>query len=474
MELTRTLQRQSGLDWVLDRLDLCSPFGRAAARALPWYGPGRESALEEELDHVERAIRLWEKSPPALHSAIRCLSQFRDIRGSLEREADNPFDLVELFELKHFLLTLRQFEEALGQLEGFSALPFAPMEEALKLLDPSGRGLPSFAIEDGCHPELAGLRQEKRRIEDELRQASESERPGLLERRRQLAIRERDLEGQVRAELTRQLWPLQKKFRTNMELLGRVDLILAKAKLARKYGCVRPEICAEAQLSLRGLRHPRVAQDLEQEGREFTPVDLDLKRGCTVVTGANMGGKTVLLQAVSLSIQLAQCGFFVFAEAARIPLFDQTALILADNGPGMGGLSSFGTEVHALDAFLKSGGKTFFFLALDEFARGTNPQEGSALAKALVAYLNELGGISLMTTHYDRVSDAAVTHYQVAGLVREVEGDEGEDPRSRIARRMDYRLFPAPLGAPCPRDALRVCRLLELDEKLLELFQGNG
>jgi len=79
-----------------------------------------------------------------------------------------------------------------------------------------------------------------------------------------------------------------------------------------------------------------------------------------------------------------------------------------------------------------------------------------------------------MTTHYDGVSDAARAHYQVAGLVREISGDEGDDPRTRIARRMDYRLLPAPPGAPCPRDALRVCRLLDLDANLLSLFSENS
>lgn len=108
---------------------------------------------------------------------------------------------------------------------------------------------------------------------------------------------------------------------------------------------------------------------------------------------------------------------------------------------------------------------------MDEFARGTNPQEGAALARALVRHLNGLDCTALLTTHYDGVSDAARAHYQVAGLVREVTGDEGDDPRARIARRMDYRLLPAPPGAPCPRDALRVCRLLELDQELLALFE---
>jgi hypothetical protein len=79
-----------------------------------------------------------------------------------------------------------------------------------------------------------------------------------------------------------------------------------------------------------------------------------------------------------------------------------------------------------------------------------------------------------MSTHYDGVSDVAAAHYQVAGLTRDIHGDEADDPRTRISRRMDYRLLPAPPGAPCPKDALQVCRLLNLDENLLSLFSGNS
>ena len=138
-----------------------------------------------------------------------------------------------------------------------------------------------------------------------------------------------------------------------------------------------------------------------------------------------------------------------------------------------GGLSSFGKEVHLLDTLLRQTRDCFFFVAMDEFARGTNPQEGAALARALVRYLGTLDCVALMTTHYDGVSDVAGAHYQVAGLVRDIQGDEGDDPRKRIARRMDYHLLPAPPGAPCPRDALRVCRLLKLDDALMDLFQAD-
>jgi len=81
-----------------------------------------------------------------------------------------------------------------------------------------------------------------------------------------------------------------------------------------------------------------------------------------------------------------------------------------------------------------------------------------------------------MTTHYDGVSEAAAAHYQVTGLCDLPAEDcpAGENPLSRLARMMDYRLIPAPPGAPCPRDALRVCRLLDLEPKLLEIFSQNN
>lgn len=474
MEVTQDLRERAGLQWVLDRLAPLSPFGRAAARSLRWYGPGEEAALEAELSNVEQALPLWAENPPHFRAMTRCLPLFHDIRGSLDREADSPFDLVELFELKHFLLTLEQISAAYGALRPFSGVTLIPMEEALDLLDPSGRRLPAFAIEDACHPDLPALRREKAAVEAQIRAASGADRPALLERRRVLAVREEALELEVRRALTGRLMALRGVFLSNMEALGRLDLILAKALLARRQGCIRPVLRRDGRAVLRGLRHPQVAADLEVRGEAFTPVDIDLSRGCTVITGANMGGKTVSLRAVTLSLLLCQCGFFVFAARAELPLFHRAALILADSGPGGGGLSSFGVEVHALDALLRESRGIFFFLALDEFARGTNPQEGAALARTLVQYLNGLHCVALMTTHYDGVSDAARAHYQVAGLVREISGDEGDDPRTRIARRMDYRLLPAPPGAPCPRDALRVCRLLDLDANLLSLFSENS
>ena len=499
MELTLELRENAGLQWVLERLSPMSPFGKAAAREPRWYAPGQEAALEEELDNVSLGLALWnagsppaEDAPPcccdaaprldpaalqdtaaALRGVTRCLPLFHDIRGSFDRDPGSPFDLVELFEVKHFLVTLEQLTLAYGALPPFQGITFPPMGDALALVDPEGRRLPAFAVVNAYHPGLAPLRAEKTALEKEIRAAGEAEKPALLEKRRQLAVQEDQIELEVRADLTRKLMVYREDFLFNMDALGHLDLILAKARLAKRWKCVRPVLSPDSTLSLHGLRHPQVAEELSDRGEEFTALDVDLSAGCTVITGANMGGKTVSLRSTVLSLLLCQCGFFVFAQSARLPLFHQVALILADSGPGSGGLSSFGGEIHALDTLLRESRSDVFFLALDEFARGTNPQEGAALARALVRYLWELDCMALMTTHYDGVSDVAGAHYQVAGLVRDIENDEGEDPRRRIARRMDYRLLSAPPGAPCPRDALRVCRLLKLDPALIALFEAD-
>lgn len=474
MELTRELQENSGLRWVLEQLAPMSPFGRAAARSLRWYGPGQEAELERELDNVALALELWTRDGgAALRGVKRCLPLFHDIRGSFDRNPDVPFDLVELFEIKHFLVLLEQFIQAYEAIPPFAGLSFAPLDGALALMDPEGRRLPAFTIANSYHEGLGPLRAEKSALEKAIRTAGEEEKPALLERRRVLAVQEDRLELEVRTGLTQKLLAHREEFLADMDALGHMDLLLAKARLAHRYGCVRPAFSRDGTISLSGLCHPQVARELAERDEEFTALDLELPGGCTVITGANMGGKTVSLRAVVLSLLLFQCGYFAFAQSARLPLFHQVALILADNGPGAGGLSSFGREVYLLDKLLRRSGEGRFFLALDEFARGTNPQEGAALARALVRYLGGLDCVSVLTTHYDGVSGAAGAQYQVAGLVRELEGDEEDDPRRRIARRMDYRLISTEPGAPCPRDALRVCRLLNLAPELTELLQTD-
>lgn len=444
------LRADSGYDWVIQRLEPASPLGAALARQPQWYGPGREDALRRELSRVEQA-KSWPRA--RVETLTHQLSQLRDIRGTFRRGDQVPMDVVELFEVKHFLLRLEALgkEYAAAPLEG---MELAPMDDMLALLDPSGRRLPAFHVENAFDPALERIRSEKARVEQALR---EEQTDALLARRAELARQEDEAERGARRRLTAALLRGKERFLSNLDALGRLDLVLAKAALARKYGCVRPEIGTD-EVILEEMLHPQVAEHCKDG---FTPVSVTLARGATVITGANMGGKSVCLKAVTLNLLLLHTGFFVFARRMTSPLFDCVGLIGADGQSVEQGLSSFGAEVKALDEALRQGSGRLSFLALDEFARGTNPREGAALARALVAHLNTLDCVALLSTHYDGVAGAARRHYQVAGLDLET-------------RRLDYRLIPAAPDAPCPRDALKICRLLGLDDGLMAAFEENS
>lgn len=453
MKLDSQLKQDSGYSWVLSKLETASPFGSAMARDPAWYGPGQESALTAELFRIQQALA-WDSAH--LETLIHLLSEFHDIRSSFSRHNNAPMDLVELFETKHFLLRLERLAEAYSAAP-LNGIDLAPMDDMLSLLDPEGRKLPPFHIADSFDPALVRIRTEKAQTEALLRGNQSDE---LIRRRQDLVRQEDAAELNARRRLTAALLREKDRFLNTMNALGRLDLVAAKAKLARKYGCSCPEIGGSAVL-LREMTHPQVAFALAEKGVDFTPISVRLESGCTVVTGANMGGKSVAMKSVVLNLLLLHTGFFVFAAAASSPLFHAVHLIGADGQSVERGLSSFGAEVKQLDHILREEKGRFFFLALDEFARGTNPREGASLARALVGHLNTLHCVALMTTHYDGVADAAKRHYQVAGL------DEQ-------ARKIDYRLVLSPPDAPCPQDALKVCRLLDLDPLLLEVFSKNS
>lgn len=453
MKLDPQLKQDSGYSWVQSKLETASPFGGTLARNPAWFGPGQENELVTELLRIEQAMS-WDSIH--LETLIHLLSEFRDIRSSFSRHNNVPMDMVELFEVKYFLLRLERLAET------YTAAPLdgifiTPMDDMLTLLDPSGRKLPPFHIEDSFDPTLERIRTEKAMVETQLRGKQSEE---LMRRRQELVRQEDAAELNARRRLTTALLREKERFLCTMDALGQLDLTVAKAKLARKYNCIRPEIGGQS-VTLIEMIHPQVAHTLAEKGGEFTPVSAQLETGATVVTGANMGGKSVAMKSIVLNLLLLHTGFFVFAESMSSPLFHAVHLIGADGQSVERGLSSFGAEVKQLDLVLREEKGRFFFLALDEFARGTNPREGAALARALVGHLNTLNCVALMTTHYDGVADAAKRHYQVAGL------DEH-------ARKIDYRLVLSPPDAPCPQDALKVCRFLDLDPILLEVFTKNS
>ena len=464
IDLDLTARRALGIQHVLDSLSPATPYGAARVRRPHFFSPSEKDALLAEWRNVAFAMLGLTEHPEAYARLRRVMGTLRDIQGTLRRLSEPALSEVELFELKRFLLQLAEIAPIMESLDaGFAGLMITPETAALSLLDPEGKRTVGFAVGGEKGSALWVVREEKRVVELALRTAQdEAERETLHACRRFLAAREEEEALLARATLTEALRPHQAALLADTDAIGRLDYTIARAEWARAHGAVMPSI-SESSLCCVGLRNPETQAALAETGRAFTPVTLEAPVGATVITGANMGGKSVALRTVAQAALLCQAGFFVCAETAALPLFDAVHVVAGDLTDAAAGLSSFGGEVLRIQAILDAVAcGAFCLVALDEPARGTNPHEGAALVKALVKALNRARAVTLVATHYDGVAAFAAAHYRAAGLRDIPEALPPGDPLQHIARHMNYGLERVENEAEAPREALAIVKLLGL------------
>jgi DNA mismatch repair ATPase MutS len=213
---------------------------------------------------------------------------------------------------------------------------------------------------------------------------------------------------------------------------------------------------------------------LEKQGKKFAPLTLYLSHGVTVITGANMGGKTIGLKLVGMLAALVQFGLYVPAEEVSTCLFDYIYFSIGDMQSIDSGLSTFGGEVSGMIDILRCselGG----LILIDELARGTNPEEGYAISRAIVKFLKDRDSITLFTTHFAGITrEDGIQHLKVRGL-KNVDFDEvinkhraGISGIDLVLVHMDYTLERVEGEYNAPRDAINIARLMGLDEKILK------
>jgi len=475
-------KKDIGLLFVLDKLNICTPFGMELLSKLKPFMPAEKESLNDELDNVGRIKDIYHEHHSELVKVFHIMSLFKDIRPAINKcRKDSGYVLseVELFELKNFLLSLKELDEAVCGLQDVMDLSCTlprQMPEALKLLDPEGNGLRTFYISDSASPILKELRMKKRRLEAAITAENDDKLKQKLREERMLVVcDEEEEELLIRHGLTMELLAFAEDFYINASSIGRLDLLLQKGKIAAENTTSRPKL-SESTIAFEDVYNPYIVHLLHKRGKRFTPVSITLHKGTTVLTGANMGGKSVALKTLTLNIMLFQMGFYTFAEKAELPLFDFVHLVCEDLQSVDKGLSSFAAEIIKLQQISNDLGRGFSFVALDEFARGTNPSEGARLAKAVARYLNNKNAVSILTTHYDNISSPEFTNYQVIGL-KNLDPDllrqkillaGAAKSFALIAENMDYRLQEATGDTDPPRDALNICQFLNLSDDILK------
>jgi DNA mismatch repair protein MutS2 len=228
------------------------------------------------------------------------------------------------------------------------------------------------------------------------------------------ATREEEHEtARILAELTAAVHARVDDLDALVSAIGELDWIFARAQAADRMGATAPTIDTGRTVELRGARHPiLLAQSWKDPGRAVVPMDLELgpERPLLVITGPNAGGKTIALKTLAVLALMAQVGCHVPAdEGSRLPVFDDVFAIIGDDQSVAENLSTFSAFVKQAREILERADHRALVL-LDELGAGTDPDEGAALAQAILEELAERGALVIATTHLEPLKAFASTH----------------------------------------------------------------
>ncbi len=423
---------------MLDQLDLQSGFARR------WLldSSMMTSASEIEASHeVTRRFIHFVNSVDRTHltTLLFRLQGVKDIRTTIKNLRQvATLDDIELFEVKHLSILATEVVKLLGEHGMGDAVVIPSLDEVITILDPDGLKMASFYIYDSYCAELQQLRKRMR------------QQP---EQQDELLVEAAEIEETVRRDLTRQLHSHVDDIERALMALATVDINLARARQVIDEGLCLASISTSGNSRFSGMFHPQVKDALSRRGKSFQPVDMWYGMQPTLITGANMGGKTVVLKTLTLCQLLFQFGFGVPASSATIAIKDDVYFCIGDEQSIERGLSSFAAEMKNIDAVIKASRENRRILALiDEPARTTNPTEGTALVQSLLKVLATRHMSLVMTTHYD-IEPGTAHCLRVKGF------DNGS---------MNYSLVEVE-GGDVPHEALTIAQSLGIDPEWLAL-----
>lgn len=212
------------------------------------------------------------------------------------------------------------------------------------------------------------------------------------------------IETQILGNLSAKVYEELSQFEANLNTIIELDCILARAKYSQSINGKRPTLNEQNQLKLQEMRHPLLSAPV--------PLSLNLdsnKRGL-IITGPNAGGKTITLKTVGLAIAMTEFGLFLPSTSpCSIPIMAEIYTSIGDHQDLDNSLSTFSAEMKEMSYIVKHATKNSLIL-LDELGSGTDPNEGAALAIAILQMLQLKGCLILATTHYSAIKDYSSKH----------------------------------------------------------------
>jgi dsDNA-specific endonuclease/ATPase MutS2 len=445
MTFKSALEIDCGLRYMYETLEVISPCGRKML-----LGSEMMTGKREIDYYYSKLNEIYYRDCTRIANKLMCL---KDIQNTLSRLSEGAvLDDIELFEVKYLAIVSSEVLLLLEELR-IKSVRLPVLEEVVKILDPDGLNIPSFYVYDTYHPELKEIRRQMR-----LLQGAGEELP--KEKREELAVllqRNADIELEVRCGLSQTLRKFAADLTLSLRNLSFLDILIAKAEQMKRLGLCFPAVTEDGETFYNGMFNPAVKVAVEQQGREYVPVDISFEREPVTIIGANMGGKSVVLKSLALNQLLVQFGFGVAAHDCCVNLVEEVALCIGDEQSIVKGVSSFAGEILAIDAVIRKIRAERSLLALiDEPARTTNPVEGTALVEGLLEVIGKVKGGFVLTTHYNIENDR-VKGYRVKGL------------RDGV---MDYTLEQTQCG-DVPHEAIAIAQSLGIDPEWIECTKRN-
>ena len=257
--------------------------------------------------------------------------------------------------------------------------------------------------------------------------------------------------------LTERLQAMRTPLIAAAETIAELDSAFARARFAQDFDATTPEFSDSNGLRLDAARHPVLENKLRRENRPIVPMSLNLggEERLLVISGPNTGGKTVALKTTGIAALSAQSAIPVAAQRAVLPIFDRILVDIGDEQSIAADLSTFSAHMLNLKSMLEEATPQTLVL-VDEMGTGTAPEEGAALAVALLDEFRAKKCIVLATTHHDRLKTYASTTPEVVNAA--VEFDE-------VHLRPTYRLM---VGVPGGSSGIAIAQRLGLPHDLIE------
>lgn len=250
--------------------------------------------------------------------------------------------------------------------------------------------------------------------------------------------------------LTDLLYPIANYIEKDIDLIGKLDFISARARFAIETNSTLPILSDE--INLIKARHPLISNE------KVVPIDIYVGKNFStlVITGPNTGGKTVSLKTVGLLCLMAQSGLFIPAnENSKVKVFDNIFADIGDEQSITESLSTFSSHMTNIVKVVQAVNNNSLVL-VDELGSGTDPIEGANLALALLEYFHNKGAITIATTHYHEIKNYCITHDGFENASCEFDIEKLEPT---------YHLL---IGIPGKSNAFAISRRLGLPNEILD------